>query len=236
MIIGPNAAPDPDAWLTALLKERPLVTVVSEMPYITLDWFLAKIEKLGFAESHGAYAVQKFKTPPKIDKGIVIYETWGKTEAKVKNGSVDFGTEITQSGSAIRNYGVHIIEEVMSSEAGIWASTALKSNPTKYDLAKMFLLNLYGSIHAENKVMVWFNANNAIVPAILDYLKSNNLFGDEPTVNEGANFAEFSVVLDSSNQTLPLARVRYELAKIGATHIETTPLESSIPGLDAIAF
>src|SRR5690606_40578700 len=70
-----------------------------------------KTAALGFAESHNEYSVQKFKTPPRVSNGIVIYETWGKTEAKVVNGSVDLGLEITQSGSALRNYGLAIRSE-----------------------------------------------------------------------------------------------------------------------------
>ena len=35
---------------------------------------------------------------------------------------------------------------------------------------------------------------------------------------------------------LPLPRVRYELAKLGATSSETIPLDSSIPGLSVIDF
>ena len=225
-----------DEYLRALLASKPLVTMVSEMPYLAYDWFRNKAEKLGFGDSHGTLSVQKFKTPPKIDKGIVIYETWGKTEAKVKNNSVDFGLEITQTGSAIANYGLAIIDEVMRSETTIWASPVLKQQPAKLDLAKMFLLNLYGSIHAENKVLVFFNARKEHKQRVMAYLGENNLFGDEPTINEGVNFAEFSIQLDASSKTLPLARVRYELAKLGASAIETIPLESSIPNMDVIDF
>jgi len=32
-----------------------------------------------------------------------------------------------------------------------WANPALRDDPEKYDLARMFLLNLYGAIYAENK-------------------------------------------------------------------------------------
>lgn len=225
-----------DDWLRGLLSSKPLVTMVSEMPYIALEWFRAKIEALGFAESHSGFSVQKFKTPPRIDSGIVIYETWGKTEAKVKNGAVDFGLEITQTGSAIRGYGLYVIDEVMTSEAGVWANPSIRDDLDKYDLARMFLLNLYGSIFAEDKVLLSFNAKKEDVPTLLDYLKDNDLYGDEPTINEGVNFTEFSVQLDAGSETLPLAKVRYELAKIGATSIETIPLDSSIPGLDVIAF
>jgi len=225
-----------DDWLAALLREKPLVSMVSEMPYLALDWYLRKIAQLGFGATHGAYSVQKFKTPPRTERGLVIYETWGKTEAKVKNGAVDFGLEITQSGSAIRNYGLEIGEVIMESETGIWVNPEIRNQPGKFELAQMFLLNMYGSVFAENKVLIFFNAKTEAVPQVLDYLSANKLFGDEPTMNTGANFTEFSVQLDTNDPALPLAKVRYDLARLGATHIETVPLDSSIPGLDAIAF
>ncbi len=227
---------DCDAWLKGLLSGKKLLSMVSEMPYIAVEWFQAKAAALGFGESHGAFSIQKYKTPPKIDAGLVVYETWGKTEAKVMNRSVDFGLEITQSGSAIRNYGLKIAEVVMESEAGVWANPALKNDPEKYDLAKMVLLNLYGSIFAEHKVLVSFNCKKDGVDKVLAYLEKNNLFGTEPTMNEGIHYVEFSIELDVHATDLTLARVRYELAKLGAAAIETIPLESSIPGLDVIDF
>ena len=223
-------------WFSDLLREKKLVTAVSEMPYLAIEWFMNKAKELGFEETHTKFSVQKFKTPPRIDSGIVIYETWGKTEAKVKNGSVDFGFEITQTGSAIANYGLRIIDEIMASDASIWMNPDIVKNPVKLDLARMFVLNLYGSIFAENKVLVFFNARKGDVPKVLEYLRENNLFGDEPTMNEGPNFTEFSVQMDTQSKALPLAKARYELAKLGATHIETLPLDSCIPGLDVLEF
>jgi len=225
-----------DAWLATLLAEKPVITMVAEMPYLALDWFQKKIAALGFAESHSGFSVQKFKTPPRIDAGLVIYETWGKTEAKVVNGSVDFGLEITQTGSAIRNYGLQMGEEVYNSETGIWANPKIRQNPEKLELARMFLLNLQGSIYAEDKVLLFFNVKNEIVPATLDFLSKYGLFGDEPTMNAGASFTEFSVQVSTSNKAMGLAAVRYELAKLGATHIETVPLDSCITSLDALNF
>jgi ATP phosphoribosyltransferase len=225
-----------DAWLKSLLSEKKLVTMVSEMPYLALEWFKKKAAELGFGESHKDFSVQKFKTPPRIESGLVIYETWGKTEAKVVNDSVDFGLEITQTGSAIRNYGLQIVDEIMASESGIWANPAVKDDPVKYDLARMFLLNLYGSIYAQNRVMVLFNVPKGSVDATLAYLTEHKLFGDEPTMKEGANFTEFTILLDTVSAEPPLAQVRFELAKLGATSIETIPIESSIPGLGAVDF
>ncbi len=225
-----------DAWLKTLLSAKPLVTMVSEMPYLALEWFRGRAEALGFGASHQEFSVQKFKTPPRIDRGIVIYETWGKTEAKVKNGSVDFGLEITQTGSAIENYGLCVLDEVMTSEAGIWACSSLRDHPEKYDIARMFLLNLYGSIYAEDKVLVTFNTRKEDSGKILGYLRDNRLFGEEPTINEGVNYTEYSIEMKADSIDLPLPRVRYDLAKLGATSIETIPLESSIPGLSVIDF
>ncbi|MFO7974746.1 MAG: hypothetical protein R6V12_08935 [Candidatus Hydrogenedentota bacterium] len=225
-----------EGWLKDLLFSKPLVTMVSEMPYLALEWFQRQAQTLGFGESHQEFSVQKFKTPPRIKSGVVIYETWGKTEAKVKHGSVDFGLEITQTGGAIRNYGLCILDEVMSSEAGIWASPSLRDDPEKYEIARMFLLNLYGSIYAEDKVLLSFNTRKEDSETILEYLRENRLFGEEPTINEGVNFTEYSVEMKADSVKLPLSKVRYELAKMGATSIETIPLDSSIPGLQVIDF
>ncbi|MGI6458981.1 MAG: hypothetical protein ACOX5J_02610 [Candidatus Hydrogenedentales bacterium] len=223
-----------DDWLKSLLSAKPLVSMVSEMPYLALEWFHNKVEALGFKESHWEFSVQKFKTPPRIERGIVIYETWGKTEAKVKHGSVDFGLEITQTGRALENYGLCIFDELMTSEAGLWISPLLRDDPAKCDIARMFLLNLYGSIYAEDKVLVTFNTHKEDAGKILEYLRENRLFGEEPTINEGVNYTEFSIEVKTGSAGLPLPKVRYELAKLGATSIETIPLESSIPGLGVI--
>jgi len=225
-----------DAWFANLLRERPLMRVVSEMPYLAIDWFRKKKDALGFQNDWDTFSVQKYNTPPKIEHGLVVYEAWGKTEAKVLNGGVDFGLEITQTGSAIRNYGLQISETVMASETGLWANPAIKGDAVKYELARMFLLNLYGAVYAENKVLLLFNVRKDNVAPVMKYLEGNGLFGDEPTMNEGINFVEFSIQMSTSDTKLPLAQVRYELARLGATHIETVPLDSCIPGMDAIKF
>ncbi|MGI6137833.1 MAG: hypothetical protein ACOYI9_02260 [Candidatus Hydrogenedentales bacterium] len=226
--------PSFDAWLDSLLSTRKIIRIVSEMPYMAIDWFRKKAQSAGYESQWDAFSVQKYNTPPKIDKGLVVYESWGKTEAKVLHGGVDFGFEITQTGSAIRNYGLEIGPEIMRSETGIWTSPELTDNPVKKELAKMFLLNMYGAVFAENKVLIFFNVRKDAVKPIISYLEKNLLFGDEPTMTEGLNFTEFSIQMSTAQHTLPLAQVRYDLAYLGATHIETVPLDSSIPGLDVI--
>jgi ATP phosphoribosyltransferase len=221
-------------FLKNLCSQKKLITVVSEMPYITLDWLHTKLNAIGVLDKFKSFSVQKYKTPPKIESGIVIYETWGKTEAKIKNGGADIGLEITQSGSAIKNYELKIIDNVMQSQTSIWINSELRKDAEKLELLNMFLLNLYGSINAENKMMLMFNVDNENVNEIDNYLREKKLFADEPTVSMGKNFTVYNIQIDAGNIDEPLAKVRYELAKRGAASINTLPVQSSIPSIKVI--
>jgi ATP phosphoribosyltransferase len=223
-----------EAYLKSICPGKKVIVAVSEMPYLALDWLQTKLKNIKLDKAYSEYSVQKYKSPPRIKKGIVIYETWGKTEAKVKNEGADIGVEITQSGSALRNYGLKIIDNIMESETGIWINPALKKDIKKKELLDMFLLNLYGTVNAENKVLVVFNVPNSSIKKIGKYLSDNKLFADEPTMNAGKLFTEFSIQISKDNKKLPLARIRYELAKLGAVNIDTIPILSSIKGLDDI--
>ena len=231
-IVEDNEFDTVEAFLKNLCSQKKLITVVSEMPYMTLDWLRTKLDAIGVLDRFQAFSVQKYKTPSKIESGIVIYETWGKTEAKIKNGGADIGLEITQSGSAIKNYGLKIIDTVMHSQTSIWINSEVKKDEAKRELLDMFLLNLYGSINAENKVMVMFNVANKNANMIELYLREKNLFADEPTVSVGKDFTVYNVQIDAGNINEPLAKVRYELAKLGATSINTLPIQSCIPSIN----
>ncbi|MFO7657245.1 MAG: hypothetical protein R6W78_09270 [Bacteroidales bacterium] len=235
--IAPEADTDGiDSFFKKLCKEKSLITVVTEMPYLALDWIQTVLKRNNLLEKYSNFSVQKYKTPSRINSGVLIYETWGKTEAKVKNGSADLGVDITQSGSAIKNYGLAIIDTIMESETGIWINPALKNDNGKTELLKMFLINLYGVVNAENKVMIIFNVPNNKVSVLEKFLGDNNLFADEPTKNIGANYTEISIQVDTKNSQIPLARVRYELASRGAVNINTIPIQSSIQSIDVLGF
>lgn len=222
--------------LEKLCANQNIITVVAEMPYLALNWVQNKLKEIGKFEEYSAFSVQKYKTPPKINKGVVIYETWGKTEAKVKNAGADLGIEITQSGSAIRNYQLKIVDEIMVSQTGIYISPKIKTDEKKSKLLKMFLLNLYGSVNAEHKVMILFNIPNHSIPEIEEFLKENNLFADEPTINPGKTHTQFSIQVDTKQHKLPLAQIRFELALRGAVNIDTLPIDSSIPNINVLGF
>jgi len=235
-IANNDASDNVNDLFSELCKSGDLITIVSEMPYLALNWAHEKLREIGRYDEFKDFSVQKYKTPSKITKGVIIYETWGKTEAKVKNGGADIGVEITQSGSALRNYGLKIIEEIMVSQTGIYINPALKRDPKKSQLLKMFLLNLYGSVNAENKVIIFFNVPNESLPEIKAYLKENKLFADEPTINKGTTHAQLSIQVDTKEHHLPLAQIRYELAVRKAVNIDTIPIDSSISSINVVKF
>ena len=43
------------------------------MPYLALDWIQRKLAAIDRASEFGSYSVQKYKTPPKIQKGVLVY-------------------------------------------------------------------------------------------------------------------------------------------------------------------
>jgi ATP phosphoribosyltransferase len=223
-----------EEFLQRLVARKRLVTVASEMPYLALDWIQRKLAAIGVADQFPRHSVQKYKTPPRIEQGVLVYESWGKTESKVKHGAVDIGLEISQTGGAIKSYGLTIVETVMRSQTSIYTSPATRKDPEKRELLEMFLLNLYGATHAENKVMLLFNVPIHLAAEVEGYLSANNLFGEEPTLNKGKEFAEYNIQVDTDNPEKPLARVRYDLARLGARSINTVPVTSSIPGIKVI--
>ena len=233
-IVADPGFPSTEDFLRSLAARKRLVTVASEMPYLALDWMQRKLAAVGLAGEFRPYSVQKYKTPPKVKEGVLVYESWGKTESKVKHGAVDIGLEISQTGSAIKSYGLSVVETVMRSQTAIYANPATRADPEKAELLEMFLLNLYGSVHAENKVMLLFNVPNRLSDEVERYLSTNNLFGDEPTLNKGKEYTEYNIQVEADNPEKPIALVRYTLAKLGARSINTMPLNSSIPGVKVI--
>jgi ATP phosphoribosyltransferase len=221
-------------FLRAVAPKKPLLVCASEMPYLALDWLRRKLAAVGLGEKFRAHSVQKYKTPPRIKEGILVYESWGKTESKVKNGAVDVGLEISQTGGAIKQYGLTIIETVMRSQTSVYTHASVQKDPEKRELLEMFLLNLHGAVNAESKVMLLFNVPNTAADQVDAYLRSNNLFGEEPTMNRGREYTEYNIQVDAADATKPVALVRHALAKLGATSINTVPVLSSIPGIRAV--
>ena len=233
-IVADPAYHTTEDFLRTVAPRKPLLVCASEMPYLALDWLQRKLAAVGLGDRFRAHSVQKYKTPPKIKEGILVYESWGKTESKVKNGAVDVGLEISQTGSAIKSYGLTMTETVMRSQTSVYTHASVKEDPEKRELLDMFLLNLHGAVNAESKVMLLFNVPNDLSDKVYAYLRENKLFGEEPTMSRGKEYTEYNIQVDAADVEKPVALVRYTLAKLGAQSINTVPISSAIPGIKAL--
>ena len=233
-ITADQETPTTAAILEKILSDKGIVTVATELPYLALQWLRDTLAGAGMAEAYPEYSVQKYRTPPRIERGILIYESWGKTEAKLTNGGSDLGVEITQSGSAIRGYGLRILDEIMTSESAVYMNRRVREDEEKLELARMFLMNLCGAVNAEDKVMVIFDVPRSDTATIETYLQTHRLYADEPSKTEGDQFVQYSVQMRTDDPVIPIARARYELARLGARSINTMPLTSSVSGVRCV--
>ncbi len=68
-----DSHPDTEAFLRDHFSRKRLLTIATEMPYTALEWIVQAMRKGGFEPSLMQHSVQKYKTPPKIDEGVVVY-------------------------------------------------------------------------------------------------------------------------------------------------------------------
>ena len=71
-IVESNEFNTVEDFLKNLCSQKPLITVVTEMPYLTLHWLRTKLKEIGLLDRYNSFSVQKYKTPSKIESGIVI--------------------------------------------------------------------------------------------------------------------------------------------------------------------
>jgi hypothetical protein len=96
----------------------------------------------------------------------------------------------------------------------------------------MFLLNVYGATHAENKVALVQRPRTR-------FGRGRALPLDEQPLrrrahDEQGQGTEYNIQVDADDAEKPVAMVRFELARLGARSINTIPITSSIPGIKVI--
>jgi len=217
-----------------LAGRKPLITAVAEMPYLALEWIMRRLRDAGVADAFGKFSVQKYTTPPRIDRGVAHLRNLGQDRGQ--GGKMAARIWASKSPRRQRHQELRPPHHRRGHGVGtsIWVNPKLRANEVKTGLLRMFLLNLHGAINAENKVLLLFNVPVANAAEVEAYLVRNNLFADEPSRISGKAYTEYSIEVDSASDKLPLARIRYELALMGARGIDTIPLTSSIPAVGAI--
>jgi ATP phosphoribosyltransferase len=146
----------------------------------------------------------------------------GATEAKVALGVADAVVEITETGRALRNNGLRIVDTVLVSFTEVIANPAAHADAAKRHAMGQLLTLLLGALEARGKVLVKLNVGTtdldrviAIVPAMKSPTVSK-LFGED-------GYAVETVVPKSEINTLIPA-----LKDAGATDIIELPLSKIV--------
>ena len=159
-------------------------------------------------------------------RGLIIVDSYGATEAKVCYGLANAVVEATQSGQTLENYGLKIVNKVMSSECSLYRREGLDEWQKKK--VERIAMTLEGAVNAQGKDLVTFNVGNKDLDKVLDYIRKNQLFADEETVIQGKKMSEITLELPTRNCDKPLIDVLGDLKDLGASAIEGTPLSYSI--------
>ncbi len=160
------------------------------------------------------------------ENGVKDYEitlSHGATEAKVALGVADAVVEITETGRALRNNGLRIVETILISKTLLVANPESSQDPERAHAMGQILTLLQGTLEARGKVLVKLNVGDADlerVIALVPSMKSptvSKLFGSD------GGYAVETVVLKSEiNRLIPA------LKDAGATDIIELPLSKIV--------
>ncbi|HEV7886237.1 MAG TPA: ATP phosphoribosyltransferase [Acidimicrobiales bacterium] len=146
----------------------------------------------------------------------------GATEAKVALGVADAVVEITETGRALRNNGLRIVDTVLVSFTELIANPAAYDEPDKRHAMGQLLTLLQGTLEARGKVLVKLNVAEADLDAVIELLPAMK----SPTVSKlfgSGGYAVETVVQKSEiNKLIPA------LKDAGATDIIELPLSKIV--------
>ena len=147
------------------------------------------------------------------NRQVQIINSDGVTEGYIAKGA-DLIVDITQSGSAIREYGLRELEQMMETSAGLFAGPGCVD--WKEKKANEIFEQLYGAIASKRFFDVKFNVSNLNLEKVREYLIADGLCSDEPTVTKGENFSAVNILIpkDRFPQVLRTLRVEYDASAI----------------------
>jgi ATP phosphoribosyltransferase len=147
----------------------------------------------------------------------------GATEAKVALGVADAVVEITETGRALRNNGLRIVDTVLVSFTELIANPLAYADADKRHAMHQILTLLQGTLEARGKVLVKLNVSEADLGAVIERLPAmksptvSKLFGSD------GGYAVETVVAKADINTLIPA-----LKDAGASDIIELPLSKIV--------
>jgi ATP phosphoribosyltransferase len=109
----------------------------------------------------------------------------GATEAKIALGVADAVVEITETGRALRNNGLRIVDTVLVSFTELVANPASYEDPAKRHAMQQLHTLLGGALEARDKVLVKLNVGEADLGRVIELLPAmksptvSKLFGED---------------------------------------------------------
>ncbi|WP_409199482.1 ATP phosphoribosyltransferase [Methanobrevibacter sp. DSM 116169] len=163
----------------------------TEYPNLTRKFFM---DNEGYKEVFGDSVpfVQVRSLVDGDNKNVQIINSDGATEVYIAKGA-DLIVDNTQTGNSLRKAGLKELETILHSSAGLYAGANCTGE--KMEKAQMIYKQLFGAIVARDFFDVKFNIINEKSDEITDYLLSNKLCSDEPTITTGKKFSQFNVLI-----------------------------------------
>ncbi|MCC7553120.1 MAG: ATP phosphoribosyltransferase [Methanobacteriaceae archaeon] len=161
----------------------------TEYPNLTRKYIM---ENDGYKEIYGD-SVPFVQVRSLIDggnKNVQIINSDGATEVYIAKGA-DLIVDNTQTGNSLKKAGLKELETILESSAGLYAGVNCTGD--KMEKANMIYKQLYGAIIGRKYFDVKFNIDNSKIGEITEFLLSNELCSDEPTVNKGNSFSQINV-------------------------------------------
>ena len=207
LIIGVPAESDysslSDLFRTFEKRTRPILCF-TEYPYLTRDWVM---NSEGYRELFGDQKpiVQIGNSIEGKNERVQIIKSEGVTEGYIAksndasedgDGDIKFIVDNTQTGSTLKKYNLRILEPlkpILESSAGLYAGP--KCVGWKEEKAQEIFRNLYGVVDGRKYSDVKFNVPVFQVSAVEEYLITEGLCADEPTIVVGKRFAQVNILI-----------------------------------------
>lgn len=198
-------------------KDKP-VLCFTEYINITKDYIL---KNEAYISNYGT------KSPVVQIRGLIegenemvqIISSDGVTEGYIAKGA-DIIVDNSQSGKTLKDYGLKEIEEIAHSSAGLYGGTACKG--WKKKKAEDIFQQLYGAVIAKKYFDVKFNVTNNNIETIRDYLISEKLCADEPTIITGKKYSQVNILILKEKFPLVLSSLKkgYNISAIVRNEIK----------------
>lgn len=150
---------------------------------------------------------------------VQIINSDGVTEGYIAKGA-DIIVDNTQSGKTLKEYGLKEIEQIMESSAGLYGGPNCKG--WKKRKAEDIFQQLYGAVIAKKYFDVKFNVVNKNVKRVRNYLISEKLCSDEPTIIQGEKYSQVNILILKEKFPLVLSNLKkdYNISAIVRNEIK----------------